>query len=1178
MNIFFQKNFKTKVFLLASFAFFAFLSFLPVNAFIASQVFIKEFNIQKDVFNAGEKIEGYFMVWNAEQSVVPDISCRLSLLAKDADGNFTVVWDEQQSGPIFSLNPDQTAVKNFSYALPKRLAPGEYEFRARLYNSKGTGMARKEIPLRIDKTEGGVLDIQKATFIKDGVKKGTEFYYYPNESPKISFEIKNNSFFTVKAYPKILIYADVATGNPIEEIKKDYVNLASGQSSTQEIELISRFDSSFYIARVFMYDQNADSVSNMAEFKWEVVNQGSAEIIQIETDKSSYLSGDNAKISIVTDSQGKESQTGDIIVKIIDNEKVIGEARQEADLSGGKTEIIVPLKKDVSNPKIETVILDKENKTLDQYSVKIKSEEENEEEGKDWLFVFGFVFAGLAIAIFVMLILMKRKNKKAGLAIFVFGFVFASFFLAGIQPVESAKGIGKWQEIDNIFNQDVYIFPSEPLPNSIFYLDGWATFSGNIDSLHFNKQESVFEFFIANSKEDAILKTEEIENSKIQIIDLDAMRKRGDKIESLGTAPMDSSRGYKAVLKIPKDEFYLGSNIRFYVQFKGLKETWFGSSWKSAIIYLEAIVQTNQEGGLYLDIQAQEAETSKAITSNSVVAAGDNIKYSISISNNAPCATIARPIDVVLALDRSGSMNYGIDSNVSVDSSLSRMAAAKTAIKKFLEILEPSRDLVGLISYSTGSSNDQILTRNYKSIEDALNKMPVNGGTCISCGINEAKKELARNGRLTASQYIILLTDGGANLSLSGAGSPGYDCHGPSALDAINQTSNNPGDFVFYTIGFSKFSAGLPPNNFCNNPPVIGRPDSCCGLMNAIAQKGGGVYAYAEGKDELVKIYEAIAGDMIGQSYNTKLTIDIPIGASVKKADSRCVFDDKTRKLECLNLGDRGFLDCNDKTKIEPVEIEVEIEDFIASGFEVKASLSNEIKEKSTSFKLIVSDSRVNADFSCNSSGCDIGCSDCCRCYNDASGVLILENKSSPESNIVESIWSVLGQGEKLRGFGIINYTPQKMPAGNHQVKLRIEGKTSSSEITKNVVFLQGAKAGFSCSADKGLTWHLCEDKDYINLDQGSAVWLSDSFGPEQSIISDGAAAGDVERTWYQVDQNGIKTSFNSGKGNSTVSVKLNRLPAIIGLELNDKNRPAVYIQHKINVIALPGWLEVSPF
>jgi hypothetical protein len=532
-------------------------------------------------------------------------------------------------------------------------------------------------------------------------------------------------------------------------------------------------------------------------------------------------------------------------------------------------------------------------------------------------------------------------------------------------------------------------------------------------------------------------------------------------------------------------------------------------------------------------------------------------------------------------------MAYSLAGNVAAaPGERTRMDAAKDAIKAFLAKMDPLRDRVGLASYSNTGSLDAGLAgdNDFQNVKDALGYINTGGANCIGCGIGEARQELADNGRAGAEKYGLLLAGGGANMP---SGSAREECNDPSAQYAINKAILS--GISFYTVGFGSKASGMPPNNFCKDPPAVGKPNSCCGLLNAIAGETKGTYSFASDGEELVKIYEAIAGAMIGQSFGTKITVNIPEKYfSLKGFDKRCSFDQKTETLTCLNVGKNGFLDCGGQTLVEPIEFRVEVKDTVPDGLiEIKASASNQInQEKTASLGLrISSDDRPRAAFSCDSSDCGIaGCPsfDCCRCYNDA--LLKLINGSSSQSPVVQSIWSIKKKTDAsygspiLSGLGIENCSPQYLMAGDYTVKLKVVNEKGDwDETVRNITYLQGAKAGFSCSLD-GVKWYGCEDKSHINPDQGATIWLSDGRTDplEHSVFSDGA--GTPERKWYKVGANGAMALFNAKDDNSTVTTTLNRLPMIIGLELNDQNRPPVSKEHAINVVALPGWIEVVPF
>jgi hypothetical protein len=339
---------------------------------------------------------------------------------------------------------------------------------------------------------------------------------------------------------------------------------------------------------------------------------------------------------------------------------------------------------------------------------------------------------------------------------------------------------------------------------------------------------------------------------------------------------------------------------------------------------------------------------------------------------------------------------------------------------------------------------------------------------------------------------------------------------------------------------------------------------------------------------------------MVGQSKGTIVTVEIPDGLSLVggSLDSRCTFDQNTNTITCSKLGESedGLLDCNkaDKIEPEPIKFKLKVDDDAPDGdFEIKATISNDAsQEKNISFKIkIDANNHPDAAFSCDPSNCDIsGCSspNCCRCYNDA--LLNLINESTSINPIAKSIWSYKkvasgsyvplidpGLGEN----GIENCTPPKnLTAGDYTVKLRVvDNNGTPDETTRTITYLQGAEAGFSCSLKATGPWYACDDETNIKPDQGSTIWLSDDRPDplEHSTISDGADPAGTIRTWSKVDVNGIPFETFGGN-NSTVTTTLKRLPAIIRLTLNDQKRPPDSIDHEIHIIALPDWIEISPF
>ncbi|EJG07652.1 von Willebrand factor type A [Methanofollis liminatans DSM 4140] len=131
------------------------------------------------------------------------------------------------------------------------------------------------------------------------------------------------------------------------------------------------------------------------------------------------------------------------------------------------------------------------------------------------------------------------------------------------------------------------------------------------------------------------------------------------------------------------------------------------------------------------------------------------------------------PIDVVLVIDRSGSMG-------GTDISPTRLAAAKTAAIDFIEQMNLENDRVGLVSFSWSAAIDQDLTGNEASIVSAINALKPDGGTNMRRAFYEAIRMLKTTGRNDAVKAVVLMSDGDWNLHGSPlAIGPGYPDNDP---------------------------------------------------------------------------------------------------------------------------------------------------------------------------------------------------------------------------------------------------------------------------------------------------------------------------------------------------------------------------------------------------------------
>jgi Ca-activated chloride channel homolog len=172
--------------------------------------------------------------------------------------------------------------------------------------------------------------------------------------------------------------------------------------------------------------------------------------------------------------------------------------------------------------------------------------------------------------------------------------------------------------------------------------------------------------------------------------------------------------------------------------------------------------------------------------------------------------------DIVLVVDRSGSMN-----------DFNKFNELRSAVGVFISILDssPVEERVGLASYSTTETEDVQLTDNLPLINNAFLRMPVDGFTNISGGIDAGGRIMARGrSRDFVERTMIVLTDGLQNRGR------------PARIAAQEQAALGT---TIHAITFGT--------------------DADQSSMRDIAQIGGGRFFHANNGAQLRQVFEEIA-------------------------------------------------------------------------------------------------------------------------------------------------------------------------------------------------------------------------------------------------------------------------------------------------------------------------------
>lgn len=130
--------------------------------------------------------------------------------------------------------------------------------------------------------------------------------------------------------------------------------------------------------------------------------------------------------------------------------------------------------------------------------------------------------------------------------------------------------------------------------------------------------------------------------------------------------------------------------------------------------------------------------------------------------DNSGCdeVRIRKPVDVVLAIDVSGSM----DSEARAGLGERKIDGARNAATAFLQKMDPNQDRVGLVAFDDSAQIVQSLEADMRDVEKAIKNLQSNGGTAIHEGLNAALDEIKMFRRAEVPGVIILLSDGGSEV------------------------------------------------------------------------------------------------------------------------------------------------------------------------------------------------------------------------------------------------------------------------------------------------------------------------------------------------------------------------------------------------------------------------------
>lgn len=233
---------------------------------------------------------------------------------------------------------------------------------------------------------------------------------------------------------------------------------------------------------------------------------------------------------------------------------------------------------------------------------------------------------------------------------------------------------------------------------------------------------------------------------------------------------------------------------------------------------------------------ADYLQVTRQVTPSEITTEGE-ATVQLSVTGTPP-VSVTRPNDVILVIDKSGSMSG------------EKMTAAKDSAKGFIDLMDFSVHRVGIVDYSSANNVKTFpLTTDASAAKAYVNTIQSNGGTATGAAIDVAKSELLREPREGAQPVIVLLTDGDATEPSGTA----YQY----ALDKAAEAKD--AGIVFYTIALL---------NANDNPDTSG-PNNLLKKMATTFTH----HHFVLGSVGLSQIYAAIVKEIgVASAYNVTVT------------------------------------------------------------------------------------------------------------------------------------------------------------------------------------------------------------------------------------------------------------------------------------------------------------------
>lgn len=818
----------------------------PVNAL--PRVYVQD--LQTTV--ASNAISGSFTATNSEPTTVGNIRYEISVLGaalpatpSQLANTTPVVYDRSLNEQVITLGPQQNQLISFSYQAPP-LPSASYRLRIQLTAGNGRQLGWRDAPVTLGGAENFVsltpvavrvasTNPLDATDARDQWAPFEGVNVNPSEPVTLEATARATSSAPLILTPTVTLSRLFAPQAAATTIRGETVTLAAGAEQIMSIPLTAPLTPGSYQAVLNLHTEANSSVSNLAEFR--LVTRGvSASIVTAAVRNFSGTDNSTTTIDFLlagpADRQTQASATleaslynGDRIIGTATSALTLGPAAQPGSAQLQLTEDLT------GQPRLVLTLTDSTGTPLDSYEVPVPPAAPQATPPPSRF--TSKTMLGIGIGILILALLTgsiwfwnRRRTPPplppAPVAVLL---VAAATLLLGNLALGQTSGIQ--------FKDCVIATPSptpatSPAPES----DPCAAWSLFVNSPDAGDRSQVaydarFEWVVSgNAVSNSTVSVYALGGGGGTVMNRTITSQQPDS-QALGRTVEFTTAQPASTFTIvvpPQQQSTITDLSPWLAQGRGIGTGVTGDSAPSlyfsgtfnlaefpatTTLWTEALSNTDNgsqigviDDFLWLTPPASPSPGASPTTSPSAAgclvvgrtvtaaAACQQAQVSLSLRNTCAPHVYRAPLDIIMVLDRSGSMQG------------QKLTDAKTAARSMVDQLDANTDRIGLVSYADTGRVDVQLTNNFAQVKSAVSSISANGSTNIGDGVYQGRTAL-QSARADAVPALVVLTDGIANRQHQGSGCTTTPTSPtPCTNDAINQAAaaKQAGQTVF-TIG-----------------------------------------------------------------------------------------------------------------------------------------------------------------------------------------------------------------------------------------------------------------------------------------------------------------------------------------------------------------------------------------